>query len=338
MMLQKVNSGLQMLPLLANLLRSAGLLGVTAAGAAALAWWLSDGQGWLVPLAAALAASVALYGYGARLVLRLYAAQPVDPRQAPHLWAMVRELAGLAGVVPPRLFLVEASAANAFVVGRASRRAALVVTSGILRLLDEAELRAVLAHELAHVLRGDMLPATLAAALGGLLAWLSRAGTAADDRSAAERPGWQSPLWWLLGPLAAGVARIAGSAGRELAADRAGARLCGDAPALASALQRIQADGAQLRSFGLVGRYPAGAQMMVCDPLGPGGWPQRLFRVHPPLERRLRELRGPGVPASAAAQRQAFERGVDQQPGGAVEQRADQRGAEAADLESGAEG
>ena len=336
MMLQKVNSSLQMLPLLANLLRSAGLLGMAAAGAAGFAWWLSDGQGWLVPLAAALAAGVALYGYGDRLVLRLYRAQPVDPRQAPHLWAMVRDLAHLAGVAPPRLFVVEASAANAFVVGRASRRAALVVTSGILRLLDEAELRAVLAHELAHVLRGDMLPATLAAALGGLLAVVSRAGMAVDDHPAAERPGWQSPLWWLLGPLAAGFARIAGSAGRELAADRTGARLCGDAPALASALQRIQADGAQLRSFGLVGRYPAGAQMMVCDPLGPGCWPQRLFRVHPQLAQRLRALRAPGVPASAA-QRQALERGVDQQPGGAVEQRADQRGAEAADLESGTE-
>ena len=336
-MLQKVNSGLQMLPLLANLLRGAGLLGVAAAGAAAFAWWLGDGQGWLVPLAAALAAGGALYGYGGRLVLRLYRAQPVDPRQAPHLWAMVRELAGLADVAPPRLFVVEASAANAFVVGRVSRRAALVVTSGILRLLDEAELRAVLAHELAHVLRGDMLPATLAAALGGLLAVVSRAGMAVDDQAAADRPGWQSPLWLLLGPLAAGFARIAGSAGRELAADQVGARLCGDAPALASALQRIQADDAQLRSFGLVGRYPAGAQMMVCDPLGPGGWPQRLFRVHPPLALRLRALREAGAPVSAAAQRQALERGVDQQAGGAVEQRAEQRGAEAADFESGTE-
>ena len=320
---------------MSNLLRAAALLALAAAPAAALGWWLGAAQGWLAVLLPALAAAAAAYLSLTALLLRGYRAREVRDRDAPHLLAMVRELAARAGLPVPRVYLLDEPAANAFVVGRDARRACLLLTTGILRLLDERELRAVLAHEFAHILRGDMLPASLAAALGGLLAAASQVGCAVvDDGAAQGRCVSASPLWLLLAPLAGTMAWLGASARHELAADRLGASLCGDAPALARALQRVQLDAGEQPGWLVAGCNPAGGQMMVCDPLGASGARaqrasgapgalQRLFRCHPPIAQRVRALlahgHGGGT-GSAPLYEEPLEGGVDQHPGNAVQQ------------------
>lgn len=273
-----------------NFLRTLLLLGGVAVPAAMVGWMAGGGAGALLGALLGAGAGVLVCLVGERVVLRLYGAREVDAQGAPHLLAMVREMAALAGLPAPRVFLLDADAANAFTVGRGRARAALVLTSGILRLLDERELRAVLAHELAHVLRGDMLPGTFAAALGGVLAAASQTGLGAPlDERARPAPAWQTPLWLLLAPLAALLAQLGAAARRELAADRLAARLCGDPLALAGALQRLQAHADERHGFAQAGRYPAGAQMMVCNPLGCAGI-QRLFDCHPSMQRRIQAL------------------------------------------------
>ncbi len=338
---------------MSNLLRAAALLALAAAPAAALGWWLGAGQGWLAVLLPALAAAAAAYLALTPLLLRGYRAREVGDHDAPHLLAMVRELAARAGLPAPRVCLLDEPAANAFVVGRDARHASLVLTTGILRLLDERELRAVLAHEFAHMLRGDMLPASLAAALGGLLAAASQVGCGVVDESTSSRGRLvsASPLWLLLAPLAGAMAWLGASARHEFAADRLGASLCGDAPALARALQRVQADAAEQPGWPVAGCNPAGGQMMVCDPLAdsptdpladsptdsltdsltassartPGGRGglQRLFRCHPPIQQRVHALlahgHGGGT-GSAPVFEKPLEGGVDQHPGDAVQQ------------------
>ena len=326
---------------MSNLLRAAALLALAAAPAAALGWWLGAGQGWLVVLLPALAAAAAAYLSLTALLLRGYRAREVHDRDAPHLLAMVRELAARAGLPVPRVCLLDEPAANAFVIGRDGRHACLLLTTGILRLLDERELRAVLAHEFAHMLRGDVLPASLAAALGGLLATASQVGCEVSDENASQgRSLLASPLWLLLAPLAGAMAWLGASARHELAADRLGASLCGDAPALARALQRVQADAAERPGWLVAGCNPAGGQMMVCDPLadsgvrvqggsggsgGPGGSGglQRLFRRHPPIAQRVGALLAQGHgggTGSAPLFEKPLEGGVDQHPGDAVQQ------------------
>jgi heat shock protein HtpX len=289
---------------MSNLLRTLALLGVAALPAALLGRWLG---GWMPGAALALLAAVAACRYCAPVVLRLYRAREVDARDAPHLLAMVRELAQRAELPVPRVYLLDESAPNAFVTGCHARRACLVLTSGILHLLDERELRAVLAHEFAHVLRGDMLPASLAAAAGGVLAAAAQAGLAQVSEETASGWPWAAPLWLLLAPLVALLVHMGGSARKELAADCLGARLCEDPEAMARALRQLRRRADAPGVFALAARYPAGAQMMFDEPLGGRGM-LRLFRTHPPRRARLRALRdlaraarGAKAPATASA-------------------------------------
>ncbi|MDE2119184.1 MAG: M48 family metalloprotease [Betaproteobacteria bacterium] len=277
-----------------NFLRTLLLLGAAAVLAGMLGWLVGGAPGALAAAALALGGGGLAGLFGERLVLRLYGARELDAETDPHLSVMVRELAGRAGLPAPHVFVLDTPAANAFVVGRGRTHVALVLTRGILRLLDERELRAVLAHEFAHILRGDVLPGTLAAVFGGLLAALSHGGPApaAEERSARAGAVPHNPLWWLLGPLAALFAQVGAAARRELAADRLGAALCGDRAAMASALQHLHDHAQATRGFPQAGRYPAGVQMMVCDPLR-GGGVYRLFRCHPPVACRLQALREP---------------------------------------------
>lgn len=271
-----------------NLVRTALLLGVVAVLAGMAGWAVGGIPAAVAGAALGLAAGGAALLRGARVVLRLYGAREVSADALPHLFAMVRDLAARAGLPAPRVFVLDDAAANAFVVGLGRAHAGLVLTDGILRLLDERELRAVLAHEFAHILRGDILPGTLAATLGGVLAAAAQAGLGAPGQDAGGSS--LAPLWLLLAPLAALLAHLGAAARRELAADRVGAGLCGDPAALVAALQRLQAHAQVVKGSALIGRYPAGAQMMVCDPLARSGV-QRLFHCHPPLARRVQALR-----------------------------------------------
>ncbi len=299
---------------MSNLLRTLALLGVAALPAALLGRWLG---GWVPGALLALLAAGAACRYCAPVVLRLYRAREVDAREAPHLLAMVRELARRADLPTPRVFVLDEPTPNAFVTGCHARRASLVLTSGILQRLDERELRAVLAHEFAHVLRGDMLPASLAAAAGGVLAAAAQAGFAQVSEDTATTVGsWAPPLWLLLAPLVALLGRMGGSARKEFAADHLGARLCEDPEAMARALRQLRPRAGWPGgpgSFALAARYPAGAQLMFDEPLGRGGM-SCLFRTHPPRGARLRALRdmaraARNLKSSAAAVReQSLER------------------------------
>lgn len=292
---------------MSNLLRTSALLGIVACPAAALGWFLGGGRGAWPCIVLPLAVAVVSYLGSPALVLRLARARRVDAGSAPHLLALVADLATRAALPPPRVFLVDDPVPNAFVTGRAARGAALVLSSGIVRLLDERELRAVLAHEFAHVLRGDMLPASLAAAAGGLVALFAQAGSGSAPGAApdlAVRPS--GPLWWLFAPLAALLARPAASAAKEFAADRLGARLCEDPRAMASALRQLGVAAREGRDSTLATRCPATVQMMFQDPLR-GGWPWRLFRTQPPRAARVRALLEAAPPAAAASAATALE-------------------------------
>jgi heat shock protein HtpX len=108
-----------------------------------------------------------------RFVLRMHGAREVTALQAPRLHAAVRRLAARARIPVPRVYLIAEAAPNAFATGRSPRHAAIAVTEGLLRLLDEDELEGVLAHELAHVRNRDTLIATVAATIAGATAFIA---------------------------------------------------------------------------------------------------------------------------------------------------------------------
>jgi len=290
---------------------------VPVAGFGAIGAAVAGGPGAIVGAVCAGVLLAAGYAYGDRLALSAMLARPVGEVEHPELYRLVRELTKTGRLPVPRLYLSPAEQPNAFAVGRSSRTASVCCTRGLLGQLDEAELRGVLGHELAHVSGRDLLAATVSAGLATIItfpAGLARllpgragspapgsaapgspaSGAAAPGAPAPRRPGSsglgpvEASLLLVLGPIAALVIRLAVSRAREYRADAAGAILSGDPVALANALRKVDAGTAEL-ALAPDGRLTSVGHLMIACPFRPEGF-ARLFRTHPPTGERVRRL------------------------------------------------
>jgi heat shock protein HtpX len=287
--------------------RVAAIAVVPVAGLGAIGAAVAGGPGAIVGVVCAGVLLAAGYVYGDRLALSAMLARPVGEVEHPELYRLVRELSKTGRLPVPRLYLSPAEQPNAFAVGRGPRTASVCCTRGLLGRLDEAELRGVLGHELAHVSGRDLLAATWSAGLAtiitfpaGLARFLpGRAGAAAPGSAsngspAPRRPGSsglgpvEASLLLVLGPIAALVIRLAVSRAREYRADAAGASLSGDPVALASALRKVDAGTAEL-ALAPDGRLTSVGHLMIACPFRPEGF-ARLFGTHPPAGERVRRL------------------------------------------------
>jgi heat shock protein HtpX len=236
------------------------------------------------------------YWFSDRIALMAHRARPVTRAELPQVHEIVERLTRRAGMPMPRIHVIPSATPNAFATGRNPSHAAVAVTQGILEILTPRQLEGVLAHELAHVRNRDVLIATMAAAIAGLVASLGHViqwgaifggfGGRNDD----ERGNVFAALAWaILAPIIALVIQLAVSRSREFGADASGAELAGDPEPLAEALLAIEA-GNQLHAYPYGG--PATAHLFIVNPFrGAGSKALQLFSTHPPVEERVRRLR-----------------------------------------------
>ena len=272
-----------------NQLKTIVLLGALSAVLIGIGSLLGPGATYLF-VGLAIAMNVGAYFFSDKLVLRMSGARPIERAEAPRLYGIVEDLAQRAGIPMPRLYSIDAPYANAFATGRNPENGVVAVTRGIVDLLDERELRGVLAHEISHIKNRDILVATIAAALAAAISHLAQVlsfsvlfgGASSDDDESAGATGL---IALLVAPLVATLIQLGISRSREYLADETGARISGDPEALANALARLER-GAEARPVAV---EPATASLFIVNPLS-GATVAGLFSTHPPMKERIERL------------------------------------------------
>jgi heat shock protein HtpX len=249
-------------------------------------------SGMMVAFLLALVMNFVSYWFSDKIVLKMYGAQPIEENQLPVLQRIVRNLATRAGIPMPKLYLIPSDSPNAFATGRSPQHAAVAVTEGILRIMNETELEGVLAHELSHVLNRDMLISTVAATVAGAISMIASiarwglmfGGGSRDDEGRSANP-IALLLTVILAPIAAMLIQMAVSRSREYQADASGAQLTRNPGGLASALGKL----GQATQAIPMDANPATAHLFIVNPLS-GRSLANLFSTHPPLEDRIARL------------------------------------------------
>jgi heat shock protein HtpX len=268
-----------------NLAKAWLLVLVLAAAFGAFGWLLGGPTTALLFVLCALLGATAVYRYGDRALLGMLGARPFAIAERPRLRSAVDATAAKLGVRPPAIYLLEDGFPRTFAVGRGPSGSALAVSTGMLRALRDDELDALVAHELAHIRRRDVLVQTFVVLFAATLVETSRIG------------GWLSRfLLYVFAPVAAAFVHLLLSPRRELHADALAARATGRAHDLADALLRLDR-AAELVEFAA---SPATEPLYPIDPFAPEGV-ARMFKTHPPLDERIRRLRELGASPNGRA-------------------------------------
>ena len=277
-----------------NQIKTVVLLGLMTGLLMAIGGALGGRQGALIFLLIAAVMNFSAYWFSDKLVLRHYRAQPVEPGNAPGLYRIVQELAVGENLPMPKVYLIRDPTPNAFATGRNPAHAAVAVTTGIVEILSQRELKAVLGHEMAHVKNRDILIGSVAATIAGAVMWMAHVaqfamffgGGSSDDDEGGGLGIVGLLLTAVLAPVAATLIQMGISRSREYLADRDGARMCQDPAGLASALAKLE----QANHMQPMHRAePESAHIFTVSPLSAGGF-AKLFSTHPPIQDRISRL------------------------------------------------
>jgi len=274
-----------------NLAKTTLLLGLLSGVLMVMGQMLGGANGLVIAFGVAAFMNFGSYWFSDKIVLRMYNAQPVGPEH--RLYQAVASLSQRASMPMPKVYVIPDPSPNAFATGRDPSHAAVAVTEGILRILDDRELEGVIAHELAHVKNRDILISSIAATLAAAIMMIANmarwaaffGGSRSDDREGSNPIALLATI--ILAPLAAILIQSAISRSREYGADAGGAAIAGSPYGLVDALKKLDVASKRIP----LDANAATAHMFIIKPSAVSGL-MSLFGTHPPTESRIRALLG----------------------------------------------
>ena len=235
------------------------------------------------------------YWFSDTIAVKAARAHPVSEAEQPGLYSIVRDLTHRAGMPMPKVYVSDNAQPNAFATGRNEHHAAVCVTQGLFQVVNEDEIRGVLAHELSHIRHRDILITSVAATVAMAITFVARMAMwgamfggfgGGNGRKKGENILGLLAMM-ILAPVAATLLQMALSRSREYEADRGGAELLGTGAPLASALRKIEAYAKQVP----MDVDPAQASAYIVNPLtGRQVQFKNLWTTHPPTEERIARL------------------------------------------------
>lgn len=260
----------------------------------ALGYAFAGQAGLIIALIFAGIMNIGSYWFSDKLALAMTGAREVTPDEEPRLHAIVDQVAAMANMPKPRVYIIRNDSPNAFATGRNQRHAAVAATTGILRILDDRELTAVFGHELGHIRNRDILVNAIVATVASAIMFIAMMGRWAlifggfggRNREGGGALGVVALLLTIIfAPIAATLIRLAISRQREYGADETGAHITHAPLSLASALQKLE-DYSRARPMEV---NPAVSHLFIVNPLGKVDF-AALFSTHPPIEKRIERL------------------------------------------------
>ncbi|MAF51065.1 MAG: protease HtpX [Nanoarchaeota archaeon] len=237
--------------------------------------------------------NIGSYWFSHKMVLMMYRAKEVTENEEPRLYKLVREVKDLAGVPMPKVYIVPSENPNAFATGRNPKHAVVAATQGILKLLNDDELKGVIAHEFAHIKNRDILISTIAGTIAGVIsyvAFMARWG-AIFGGFGRDGEGGINILELLalaiIAPVTATIIRLAISRSREFIADETGARIIHNQHGLVSALEKLHSS---VKDHPLRFGNQATEHFFIVNPFTKKSF-MKLFSTHPPLHERVDKLK-----------------------------------------------
>jgi heat shock protein HtpX len=245
-------------------------------------------SGMLIAFLVAMGMNFYAYYYSAEQVLEHYHAIPVDRHSAPELYAIVERLTRRANLPMPQLYIIPEEQPNAFATGRDYEHSAVAVTEGLLELLDEEEIEAVIAHELSHIKHYDMLIGTVAATIAGAIAMLANFGMFFGGNDEDRPNPIVMMILMIVMPIVATIIQMTVSRSREFLADEGAAELTGHPEWLQSALLKLEEYAKRLT---LPEAEPQTSHLFIINPFtGKEFSFQELFSTHPSTQQRIERL------------------------------------------------
>lgn len=239
-----------------------------------------------------IAAVYALVQYFAagKLSVMMTGAKEISRADNPRLYGVVEELSAAAKLPMPKVYIIKDAAPNAFATGRDPAHSIVAATTGLIEIMDDKELKSVMAHEMAHVKNYDIRVSMIVFGLVCVIGFISDVGLRMlfynnrDDENRSPIGLIIAVLTLILAPIAAMLAQMAVSRQREYLADSTSAQMTKSPESMIAALKKLEAHARPMHQ-----QNAATEALFIANPLRKSFF-SNIFSTHPPMEKRIERL------------------------------------------------